>query len=192
MPNWCYTAYAIEGDAEEVKSLYETMKGLENREEPLVQNGFGTTWLGCLVDALGGDWHGVRCRGNWENLEMQGETLYLTTMTAWCPCNETFDLVCEKYPSLRYYYRTEEPGMAIYETNDSEGVYFSEKYHVELHTPDDDFYSEYFTELSDIFEWLEDLFDQPVTSREDFEALVAKWCETCAGAYGVINEFQIV
>lgn len=31
MPNWCSTAYAIEGDAKEVKSLYELMKGLQER-----------------------------------------------------------------------------------------------------------------------------------------------------------------
>lgn len=46
MPNWCSTAYAIEGDAKEVKSLYELMKGLQERKEPSVKNGFGTTWLG--------------------------------------------------------------------------------------------------------------------------------------------------
>ena len=55
MPNWCSSAYALEGDANEIKSLYELMKGLENMEKPSVENGFGTTWLGCLVDALGKD-----------------------------------------------------------------------------------------------------------------------------------------
>ena len=63
MPNWCSSAYAIEGDANEIKSLYELMKGLENMEKPSVENGFGTTWLGCLVDALGKDWNDVSCRG---------------------------------------------------------------------------------------------------------------------------------
>lgn len=55
MPNWCSTAYVIDGDAKEVKQLYELMKGLEERKTPSVENGFGTTWLGCLVDALGKD-----------------------------------------------------------------------------------------------------------------------------------------
>ena len=31
MPNWCSTAYVIDGDAKEVKQLYELMKGLEER-----------------------------------------------------------------------------------------------------------------------------------------------------------------
>ena len=53
MPNWCFTTYAIEGNAQEVEKLYGIMKELGERKEPSVENGFGTTWLGCLVDALG-------------------------------------------------------------------------------------------------------------------------------------------
>ena len=93
MPNWCSTAYVIDGDAKEVKQLYELMKGLEERKTPSVENGFGTTWLGCLVDALGKDWNDVRCRGSWNGLEMDGDVLKFSTETAWAPCSETFDLV---------------------------------------------------------------------------------------------------
>ena len=77
---------------------------------------------GCLGQGLGQG----ELSGDWANLEMVGETLRFTTETAWGPCNETFDLVCEKFPSLRYYYQTEEPGMGFYETNDSEGKYFTD------------------------------------------------------------------
>lgn len=111
MPNWCSSAYVIEGDAKEIKSLYELMKKLEDMEKPSVENGFGTTWLGCLVDALGKDWNDVSCRGEWSCLEMDGEVIRLYTETAWSPCNEVFDLVREKYPSLYYYFQAEEPGI---------------------------------------------------------------------------------
>ena len=104
MPNWGSTAYAIEGDAKEIKSLYKLMKSLQDRKEPSVENGFGTTWLGCLVDALGKDWHNVRCRGSWGCLELEDDVLKFSTETAWSPCNWTFDLVMEKYPTLRYYF----------------------------------------------------------------------------------------
>lgn len=56
MPNWCSTAYAIEGNAKELTNLYELMKNLQEQKEPSVSNGFGTAWLGCLVDALGENW----------------------------------------------------------------------------------------------------------------------------------------
>ena len=38
------------------KELYELMKDLGSRKEPFIKNGFGTKWLGCMVDALGKDW----------------------------------------------------------------------------------------------------------------------------------------
>lgn len=105
MPNWCSTAYVIDGDAKEVKQLYELMKGLEERKTPSVENGFGTTWLGCLVDALGKDWNDVRCRGSWNGLEMDGDVLKFSTETAWAPCSETFDLVRERSPIFAITFR---------------------------------------------------------------------------------------
>ena len=42
MPNWCSASYAIEGDAEEVKSLYKMMKRLQEQKEPSVPNGLWT------------------------------------------------------------------------------------------------------------------------------------------------------
>ena len=49
MPNWAYTSYRIVGKTEEVNDLYGKIKQLENMQEPLVENGFGLLWLGCLV-----------------------------------------------------------------------------------------------------------------------------------------------
>ena len=171
MPNWCSSAYAIEGDANEIKSLYELMKGLENMEKPSVENGFGTTWLGCLVDALGKDWNDVSCRGEWSCLEMDGEVIRLYTETAWSPCNEVFDLVREKYPSLYYYFQAEEPGMGIYETNDISGVYFPDRYFFDACTPEEEYISEYFENQEDAFKWIEKETGKPIRSAKDVEAL---------------------
>ena len=41
MPNWCSTAYVIDGDAKEVKQLYELMKGLEERKTPSEKTDLG-------------------------------------------------------------------------------------------------------------------------------------------------------
>ena len=46
MQNWCSTAYVIEGDAQEIKSLNELMKDLQDRKTPAVKNGFGPSWQG--------------------------------------------------------------------------------------------------------------------------------------------------
>ena len=104
MPNWCSTAYVIDGDAKEVKQLYELMKGLEEREKPSVENDFGTSSWGvcrCFRQGLAG----YTLRGSWSELEMDSDVLKFFTETAWSPCNETFDLVREAFPSLRYYFR---------------------------------------------------------------------------------------
>lgn len=192
MPNWCSTAYVIEGNAKEVEKLYKLMKRLQEQKEPSVKNGFGTTWLGCLVYALGGSWKKIRCRGAWDGLERVGDTLRFTTKTAWVPCTETFDWVCKNFPSIRYFYRAEEPSMVIYETNDSEGKYFPEKYRVELSTPQNEFMLEYFIELSTVFEWLGKVFGQPVENEEQVSERVAQWQKEDLHTYCNIDKFKIV
>lgn len=175
MPNWCSASYAIEGDAEEVKSLYKLMKRLQEQKEPSVPNGFGKTWLGCLVNALGGDYNKIHCRGDWNNLEMEGKILKFTTETAWSPCDETFELVCEKFPTLCYFYQSEEPGLAEYWTNDQEGKYFPDKYIADLCTPNDKWYKEYFVNQTEIFKWFEEISGQSVESITEILAIAEQW-----------------
>ncbi len=191
MPNWCSATYAIEGDAKEVKNLYELMMGLQERKEPSVKNGFGTTWLGCLVDALGGDWNKIHCRGDWNNLEMEGDVLKFTTETAWCPCNETFELVCEKYPTLRYYYQSDEPGMAEYWTNDRDGKYFPDKYIADLCTSDNTCHKEYFSNQTKLFKWFEEISGRPVRSIEEIIAITEQWQDENDDAFCSIYEYSI-
>lgn len=192
MANWCSTAYVIDGDTKEVKNLYELMKGLQEQKEPSAKNGFGTTWLGYLVDAISEDRNRVSCWGNWNDLKMIDNTLRFTTETAWGPCNEIFDLVCEKFPSLCYYFRAEEPCIGIYETNDEEYKYFTDKYSVSIRTSEGKSYREYFTDLSSLFARLEELSGQPVRSEGELEELMEQWCKRDTRFCCHIAEFEIV
>ena len=126
MPNWCSTRYVCCGDPEEIQGLYDRMTRLAEMKEPLNPNGFGTTWLGNLVEDLGVDFHSVQCRGSWDGPFMHGDTMSFSTETAWYRCTEVEDLIKEKYPSVQIYFICEEPGMAIYEKNSSE--HFPEDY----------------------------------------------------------------
>ena len=126
MPNICTTNYVIEGKKEELDALYQKMKELQEMEQPLVENSFGPTWLGCLVKALGKNPEDVMCRGQWIELERQNEKLLMTFETAWTPCYEVTQLMKEKFPSLRIYYKAEEPGCELYLKNDADGKYFAE------------------------------------------------------------------
>jgi len=114
MANICTTNYVIEGEQKELDALYQTMK--EQQENT----------LGCLVNALGKNSDDVECRGEWTDLERQGDTLRVTFETAWTPCYEVTNLLKEAYPSLRIFYKAEEPGCEVYLKNDAEGKYFPE------------------------------------------------------------------
>ena len=114
MANICTTNYVIEGEKKELDALYQKMKELQ------VQN------LGQLVESLGKNPDEVMCRGEWSNLERQGDTLHVTFETAWTPCYEVTDLLKATYPSLRIFYKAEESGNGVYLKNDAEGKYFPE------------------------------------------------------------------
>ena len=126
MANICTTNYVIEGKKDELDELYRIMKELQEMEQPLVKNGLGPTWLGCLVKALGKNPDDVLCRGIWIELERQDDILLVTFETAWTPCYEVTQLMETVYPSFRIYYKAEEPGCGVYLKNDVEGKYFPE------------------------------------------------------------------
>ena len=126
MANICTTNYVIEGKKDELDELYRIMKELQDMEQPLVKNGLGPTWLGCLVKALGKNPEDVLCRGIWIELERQDNRLLMTFETAWTPCYEVTQLMKTIFPSLRIYYKAEEPGCEVYLKNDAEGKYFPE------------------------------------------------------------------
>lgn len=122
MANICVTNYVIEGEKTELDALYEKMKKLQDGGAPVEY----ATGLGLLVEALGKDHNEVMCRGGWSELERSGDILRTTFETAWTPCYEVTDLLKATYPSLRIYYKAEEPGNGVYLKNDVEGKYFPE------------------------------------------------------------------
>ena len=114
MANICITNYVIEGEKKELDALYQKMKELQGQS------------LGQLVEALGKNPDEIMCRGDWSDLERHGGTLRMTFETAWTPCYEVTLLMKAVYPSLRIYYKAEEPGCEVYLKNDAEGKYFPE------------------------------------------------------------------
>jgi len=114
----------IEGEKKELDALYQTMKELQANEQ---QSTEGDTRLSSLVKALGKAPEEIECRGEWTELERQGNTLRMIFETAWSPCYEVINLLKEAYPSLQIFYKSEEPGNEVYLKNDAEGKYFPEK-----------------------------------------------------------------
>ena len=114
MANICTTNYVIEGKREELDALYQKMKELQGQD------------LGLLVKALGKNPDEMECRGEWTELVREDETLRMIFETAWTPCYEVTNLLKSVYPSLRIFYKAEEPGCGVYLKNDAEGKYFPE------------------------------------------------------------------
>ena len=114
MANICTTNYVIEGKKEELDALYQKMKELQGQD------------LGQLVKALGKNPDEMECRGEWTELVREDETLRMIFETAWTPCYEVTNLLKSVYPSLRIFYKAEEPGCEVYLKNDAEGKYFPE------------------------------------------------------------------
>ena len=111
MANICTTNYVIEGKREELDALYQKMKELQGQD------------LGLLVKALGKNPDEMECRGEWTELVREDETLRMIFETAFY---EVTNLLKSVYPSLRIFYKAEEPGNEVYLKNDADGKYFPE------------------------------------------------------------------
>ena len=122
MANICTTNYVIEGKKEELDALYQTMKKLQESGASVEY----ASGLGLLVEALGKKPEEMECRGGGTELVREGDTLRMTFETAWTPCYEVMNLLKATFPSLRIYYKAEEPGCEVYLKNDAEDKYFPE------------------------------------------------------------------
>ena len=128
MPNLCDTTYKCVGDPKEVRALHKILKYIDRRKTTIVRNGFGKWWLGNLVTKLGGKWEDYRCRGEIIDYSFDGDILVISQYTAWCEQEGVRRIIQEKFPSIKVYYREEEPGCEVYYTNDITGDYFPETY----------------------------------------------------------------
>ena len=153
MANWCETKYVFTGSRDALGELYDFLKELENCEESSVSNDFGTTWLGNIVNALGYDWHNIKCRGYWEDIWLNSTLLAFTVWSAWIPPYDIMEILKEKFTGVKYYYYAEEKGCGIFETNDFEGRFFPERYIV-LFNDGLSFFCEHFVTIDESIQWL--------------------------------------
>lgn len=131
------------------------MDELECLKAPgLYENSFGLKWLGNLVIKLGGDWKKIYCRGSWDNLLLHEDgSISFSVEAAWDEPNEVREFIESKFPDIKLYYQSEEPDMAIYQTNDALGDYFPERYYLWLENGE----SEYYQNLNDLIKNVENI-----------------------------------
>ena len=167
MSNTCFTTYKVVSEnKKDVTKLFKTIKRLDGRKTPLVKNGWYNPklWLGCLVKALGGDPQKVYCRGTITFYEMEDDVLTLNTETAWAEMGETRHFIESCFPGMKIYYIEEESGCERFYTNDSEGIYFKDRYHFDGF---DD--SAYFETLEEAAEYVKEIVGHDLEA--DFTAI---------------------
>lgn len=144
MPNWCDTEYIVTGPKEQLERLFNIMNNLENMPDPgLIDNDFGSSWLGNLVMALGKDPDTIgRCRGTWYGLELKEDRLIFWTCTAWCEADDTRHLLESCFPNLTFYFMSEELGCDYWATNDINGKFFQDRYYLYTHEDGSFWYSD--------------------------------------------------
>ena len=128
MANQSDVVYKCIGDPKEVRSLYKIINANDKRKTSRVKNGFGTLWIGNIIDALGEDWEKLRCRGEIIGYHIENNLLTIYQNTAWCEQEGFRECIEKKFPSIKVYYREEEPGCDVYYTNDADRNYFPERY----------------------------------------------------------------
>ena len=160
MSNTCFTTYKVVSEnKKDVTKLFKTIKRLDGRKTPLVKNGWydPKLWLGCLVKALGGDPNKVYCRGTITFYEMEDDVLTLNTETAWAEMAETRHFIESCFPGMKIYYIEEESGCEIFNTNDSEGIYFKDRYYLDGFEE-----SEYFETLEEAAKYVKEIVGHEV------------------------------
>lgn len=132
MATWNQTKYVFIGSKEEIGKLNEIIENMLSGKT-LKSGDFENNWLGFIVKAINENPNEVNCRGYIENPKLVNETtLKFTTWTAGSSCFELFELICQKFPTLEYYFISTEPNMGVYLTNDKNREYFkfSGKYEI--------------------------------------------------------------
>lgn len=158
MPNWAYTMYIVRGDEEEVAKLHQVIKDLDTRAESLLPNDFGKLWMGNLVYVLGGDWEKVYCRGKILDYGMtENGVLRFDVESAWGELDEVRALILSRFPKLEIRFRSDEPDMDHFSTNDDSGATFSDRWLLDWEDAARNLYlREYFSDLPAVAAFLKE------------------------------------
>lgn len=163
------------------------MKDLEGLDHPLIENGFGNTYLACLVAKLGADPDDMYCRGCWDEAWMDGDVLRFEVESAWDYPEDVINLLKEKFRGINIYWMASEPGLSVYKTNDAKGKYFSSRYLV-----DTEMDVEYFDTWSDCVKYVEDLTKQSITTMESAQEAAEDFNNREVNRYIYIYKYKIL
>ena len=181
MPNWCMTNVTFYSKSEnQIKRLHDVLSELDEGES-LLPNGFGNLWLGNILHYFGFDWEKIYCRGSISffgitTQDADGRFYFeVGQEDAWSPKKEVWDAVLskEEFSDVEYVYMAEEPGCGLYLNSDSSGLFYEDRYTVDVYL-DGKFYNdktcsynqEYFTSEDECLEYLREISENLGNKQE--------------------------
>ena len=147
MPNWCETAYVIEGKKETLSLIKDTIEGLMCGTIEKIKDS-DCTWEGNILHALGIEFNEStqHLRGfiN-ETPRIVDGLLLLNADEAWSVTDFRKKLR-ELFPDIKIYWMATEPDLEYYKTNDAEGKWFKFRYSVEVCINEEHQFEDFMTE----------------------------------------------
>lgn len=137
MPNWCNNTNIFWTTKEYKDELEGFFRFIKEQNAIERKDGLGLTWLADLLDASGLQSDQYNCRGYLTYLspsltEKKGYISFeLDTDTAWRPMPAAMEALLTAYPHVYLSYAAEELGTGIFVTNDREGDFFTDVWHIE-------------------------------------------------------------
>ena len=162
MANCCYVEYKCVGKREQMKELLEALHLVMNRETSRVENKWGKTWLGYLVEELQGHAASYTLRGRILDFKYDKEVLTVIQETDWEEQRDMRIFLKEQLPEVDVYYTEEEPGGEVFSTNDVEGRFFPYRYMLE---GNDD--SRHFCSIEEAAQTVAEIVGHEVTAEEE-------------------------
>lgn len=136
MPNWCYTHYTFDGNANDIEAFHNNIEEWTSRN--YLPNGFGVNWLGNIVQGSGlGKYMAPNCPSHLK-LSCRGELIdicdiddsrdasksfSISTSTAWCEMPKMFIKIIEEFGyDISVAYQAEECGNEVYTIYDPDNL----------------------------------------------------------------------
>lgn len=183
MANWCSTSYVIEGDKEILETIEQAFDN-----HPVKENS-NENWEGNILAALGIDCENSSIRGFViDKSEIKDDIFSFVCEEAWCR-TDFAELLLEKFPSISIYWMEEEPGCEVFRTNDAYGVYFPDRYYVDIQI-NSNWESEYFEEEQDAYNWIRERTG--CQNAADIEKFNEEAMKNQTDNYICFHEFDII
>lgn len=160
MANWCTTHFVVEcNDKQKLQRICDAIVKCNEMAEPLIEDS-SKSWTGNIFKELGLKFESDRCF--WYEAYIDLGVLRIFEESAWSRGSSMRQLVEQmndpEYPDndLIVYFKSEEPGCEIYETNDTDGVHYSERYIFDTSEDGEEYYCTFEGLCDDVNSFLEE------------------------------------